>query len=174
MYLNIKGRESQGIVNPGDEEAAVKAEISQKLKELYDEQEGKNAVREVYDVAALYKGPYLSNSPDLLIGYEVGFRVSWGCATGKVDGTVIEDNVKSWSGDHCIDPFVVPGIFFCNRPIATEKPRLLDIGPTTLSLFGVPIPPHMDGVPLFKGSPWNGETRQAGAGHGADKTESTV
>jgi hypothetical protein len=96
------------------------------------------------------------------VGYHIGYRVSWGCATGKVDDIVIEDNTKSWSGDHCIDPFVVPGVFFCNRPIGTDQPRLLDIGPTTLKLFGVQVPPHMDGKPLFNGSPWNGSSQKSG------------
>ncbi|MBU0756311.1 MAG: alkaline phosphatase family protein, partial [Planctomycetes bacterium] len=156
MYINVKGREKHGIVDAGQEAAALRKEISDKLKALKDEEEGRMAIKEMYDVTEMYKGPYLSNSPDLLVGYHVGYRVSWDCAVGKVDDVVIEDNTKSWSGDHCIDPFEVPGIFFCNRPIATDKPKLMDMGPTTLKLFGVPIPPHMDGRPLFKGSPWNG------------------
>jgi predicted AlkP superfamily phosphohydrolase/phosphomutase len=157
MYLNIKGRERYGIVEPGEEEAALKAELIPKMKEIFDEVDEKKAIREIYDVKKLYRGPYITNSPDLLLGFEVGYRVSWDCAVGKVDDTVIEDNVKSWSGDHCMDPVLVPGVFFCNRPIHTDAPRLLDIGPTCLSLFGVDIPAHMDGRPLFHGSPWNGK-----------------
>jgi predicted AlkP superfamily phosphohydrolase/phosphomutase len=170
MYLNLKGRERHGIVEPGEEAAALREELSAKLKALYDEEEKKNAVKEVYDVARMYKGPYRTNSPDLLIGYHIGFRVSWGCATGKVDDVVIEDNVKSWSGDHCIDPYEVPGIFFCNRPIQNNEPRLMDLGPTTLKLFGVPLPPHMDGRALFDGSPWNGADSQE---EGATKEQET-
>ena len=57
-------------------------------------------------------------------------------------------NTKSWSGDHCIDPAIVPGVLFCNRKITTDHPRLLDIGPTVLEMFGVEVPGHMDGRPL--------------------------
>ncbi|MFH2002717.1 MAG: alkaline phosphatase family protein [Planctomycetota bacterium] len=164
MYINVKGRESQGIVEPGEEAARLRAELSEKLEKLHDEIDEKPAIRKIYDVNVLYKGPYLANSPDLLVGYHVGYRVSWGCATGKVDDVIFEDNTKSWSGDHCIDPALVPGIFFCNRPINTNKPALMDIGPTTLKLFGVTIPPHMDGVPLFDGSPWENAERKESAG----------
>jgi bisphosphoglycerate-independent phosphoglycerate mutase (AlkP superfamily) len=64
---------------------------------------------------------------------------------------VFHDNTKAWSGDHCVDPSVVPGVLFCNRAIAAEQPRLLDIAPTVLDLFGVPVPEHMDGRVLSIG-----------------------
>jgi hypothetical protein len=44
-----------------------------------------------------------------------------------------------------VDPTLVPGILFCNRPVETENTRLMDVGPTVLSLFGVPVPDYMDG-----------------------------
>ena len=61
---------------------------------------------------------------------------------------VFHDNKKAWSGDHCVYPAIVPGVLFCNRRIETERPRLMDIGPTVLDMFGVPVPKHMDGRPL--------------------------
>jgi len=75
-------------------------------------------------------------------------RVSWSGATGIVAGPVFDDNTKAWSGDHCIDPRLVPGIFFCNRKIETENPALIDIAPTALTLFGIEPPAYMDGRPL--------------------------
>ena len=48
-----------------------------------------------------------------------------------------------------VDPSVVPGVLFANRPVQTENPRLLDIGPTVLDLFGVPVPEYMDGKALI-------------------------
>ena len=98
--------------------------------------------------AALYAGPYLENAPDLVIGYNAGYRISWDCATGMVAGPVFEDNVKPWSGDHCVDPRLVPGVFFCNRRVDTAEPALIDIAPTALRLFGIEPPPYMDGRPI--------------------------
>jgi len=162
IYLNIKGRESQGIVEPGEETDKVKEEITKGLLDLFDADEGKKAINNIYDAAKVFNGPFVSNCPDLLIGYSVGYRASWDCAVGKVDDTILEDNIKSWSGDHCIDPIEVPGVFFCNYPIDDSFPSIMDIAPTILHLFGVERQPHMDGVTLFKGKP----QRRAAAGSG--------
>jgi predicted AlkP superfamily phosphohydrolase/phosphomutase len=148
MFLNIKGREQHGVVEPGAEAGALKAEVVRKLTGLRDDEKREVGIREAFDTSALYSGPYLENAPDLLIGYNAGYRTSWDCATGVVAGPVFEDNVKAWSGDHCIDPRLVPGVFFCNRPVDTEDPALIDIAPTALRLFGIEPPAYMDGRPL--------------------------
>jgi predicted AlkP superfamily phosphohydrolase/phosphomutase len=148
MFLNIKGREQHGVVSPGEQAAQLKAEIMAKLYALRDTACDEVAVREAFDTAALYEGPYLDNAPDLVIGYNAGYRVSWDCARGIVAGPVFVDNTKAWSGDHCIDPRLVPGIFFCNRRTTTEDPALIDIAPTALVLFGIDPPAYMDGRPI--------------------------
>jgi predicted AlkP superfamily phosphohydrolase/phosphomutase len=148
LFLNMKGREAQGIVEPGAEAAAVKAEIIAKLKGLRDEEKKAVGITEAFDTAALYTGPYLENAPDLIIGYNAGYRISWDCATGMVAGPVFEDNLKPWSGDHCVDPRLVPGVFFCNRKVDTKEPALIDIAPTALRLFGIEPPAYMDGKPI--------------------------
>ena len=122
--------------------------IKTETKGLRDDEENAIGVREAFDTSALSTGPYLENAPDLLIGYNEGYRTSWDCATGVVAGPVFEDNVKAWSGDHCIDPRLVPGVFFCNRKVEAESPALIDIAPTALRLFGIEPPAYMDGRPL--------------------------
>ena len=82
-------------------------------------------------------------------GYERGYRHSWDCATGSVSATVFTDNTKSWSGDHCVDPRLVPGVFWSNRKINTDTPRLMDMAPTVLDVFGVPAPGYMQGRSFF-------------------------
>jgi predicted AlkP superfamily phosphohydrolase/phosphomutase len=149
LYLNVKGRESQGIVEPGAEVDRLKAELIGRLSGLRDEERGEVGITEPFDTASLYRGPYLREAPDLIIGYNRGYRVSWDCATGMVSGPVFEDNVKAWSGDHTVDPRLVPGIFFCDRPIDATDPSLLDIAPTAVKLFGLTPPTHMDGRSLI-------------------------
>lgn len=149
LFLNVEGREARGIVRPGAEAEALKAELVERLTGLIDEDRGEIGIREAFDTATLYSGPYLANGPDLLIGYNAGYRISWDGATGVVAGPVFEDNVKAWSGDHCIDPRLVPGVLFCDRPIDRDDPSLLDIAPTALWLFGVEPPAYMDGKVLF-------------------------
>ena len=148
MFLNLGGRERSGIVKPGPEADALKIEIATKLHGFLDPDTGQVAIREAFDSAKIYSGPYLSNAPDLLIGYNAGYRTSWDAATGVVSGAVFTDNVKPWSGDHCIDPRLVPGVFFCNQPVKADDPALVDIAPTALQLFGIEPPAYMDGRPF--------------------------
>jgi predicted AlkP superfamily phosphohydrolase/phosphomutase len=148
MFLNLRGREAQGTVAAGAEAEALKREIIEKLSGLPDADAGAVGIREVFDTSALYAGPYIGNAPDLLIGYNAGYRTSWDSATGVVACPVFEDNVKPWSGDHCIDPRLVPGVLFCNKSIDSDDPALIDIAPTALKLFGIQPPSYMDGRPF--------------------------
>ena len=149
MFLNMKGREAQGIVEPGEEEKAVKNAIIAKLGGIKDDGRGVVGIREVFDTKVIYEGPYSENAPDLVIGYNDGYRISWDCATGMVAGPVFEDNVKAWSGDHCVDPRLVPGVFFSNYKIDKDDPTLMDIAPSVLKMFGIEPPKHMEGAPLY-------------------------
>ena len=149
LYVNQKGREAGGVVAAGEESRALKQELMSKLNGLRDEADAGTAISEVYDREKVYAGPYAANAPDLIIGYNQGFRASWDGVTGKVDAKVFEDNTKAWSGDHCIDPRHVPGVFFFSRKTEAKAPSIMDVAPTVLTLFGLPIPAHMDGRPLL-------------------------
>jgi predicted AlkP superfamily phosphohydrolase/phosphomutase len=149
LYLNLKGREAQGIVQPGAEAEGLKQELIQKLSNLVDEEHGKVGIRTAYATNALYKGPYLAEAPDLIVGYNEGYRTSWDAAVGKVTAHVFEDNRKAWSGDHSVDPLLVPGVLFCNRKIDAENPGIEDLAPTALKLFGLEPPAWMEGKSVF-------------------------
>ena len=149
IYLNVKGREAKGTVDPKTEYEQLKQELITKLSGLRDPVTGDTGILRVYDADEIYRGPYRHNGPDLVIGYNAGYRAAWDGAVGIADEHVFADNTKSWSGDHCMDPLVVPGIFLSNRKIETEFPSLLDIGATTMDLFGVPRPAYMTGISLF-------------------------
>ena len=149
LFINKNGRESQGVVGEGEAFRRLKRELIAKLTGLVDGETGEVAIREIVDAEEMFSGPYLDNGPDLLIGYNSGYRASWDCATGRVTASVFEDNTKRWSGDHCVDPKLVPGVFFCNRAINGKAPDIKDIAPTVLKLFGVDIPHYMVGEPLL-------------------------
>ncbi|MBI5763022.1 MAG: alkaline phosphatase family protein [Planctomycetes bacterium] len=148
MFINQKGRESQGIVEKGDETARLKREIIGKLTRLVDPKSQEIAIVRVQDKDVAYQGPFTETAPDLVIGYNRGYRVSWETAIGTITDAVFHDNTKAWSGDHCIDPDLIPGVLFCTHKVTSESPRLMDLGPTALSLFGVDVPKNMDGKPL--------------------------
>ena len=150
IYLNLKGRERQGIIASGREAAACKKAIADGLLALLDcEQGGGRAVNRVFDRDELFSGPYRENCPDLIVGYAEGYRASWDSVKGRVVHAVIEDNMKAWSGDHCIDPDLVPGVLFCSHKLNRQDPSIMDIAPTALELFGIQTPAYMDGHSLI-------------------------
>jgi len=152
IFLNRKDRFSQGTVESGAEAEQLAEDLARKLGRLTDPQSHCPAIRKVYRAAKAYRGPYKDAAPDLIVGYDEGYRVSWDSANGKTARTIFSDNTKAWSGDHCVDPSVVPGVLFCNRQIAEEQPRLIDMAPTILTLLGVPVPDYMDGRALDVGA----------------------
>ena len=145
IYLNLAGREAKGIVQPGEEAERIRREIKEGLIKLHDDQEGVKPIEAVYDTREAYSGPYVKEAPDLIAGFRVGHRVSWSSVTGGLSEEIFEDNTRPWSGDHNMNPPNVPGMLFCNRGIASESPHIMDIGPTILDLFGVPVPKYCDG-----------------------------
>jgi len=149
VYINQKGREAKGKIHTGEETKALKREIIRKLDGLEDKERNAVAINKVFDRDELPSGPYLDNCPDLIVGYNEGYRISWDSVTGKVSDHIFEDNTKAWSGDHCIDARIVPGIFFCSKKINTKSPSIMDIAPTALELFGLQVPSHMDGHSLI-------------------------
>ncbi len=158
IFVNRKGREAKGIVAPGAELDALCAEIKAKLEKLVDTENGERVVREAFLTRQMHSGPYADMAPEILVGYERGYRHSWDCATGAVSTEVFTDNTRSWSGDHCVDPRLVPGVFWCNRKIGLSDPNLLDIAPTALELFGVDVPRYMQGRNLFQPAGGTGVT----------------
>jgi predicted AlkP superfamily phosphohydrolase/phosphomutase len=152
IYLNMKGREAKGIVDPADEAAQLKKEIREKLIKVINPVTNKPALRDVFDSKEVFTGPYKENAPDLILGYNEGYRVSWDAAIGKITKDIIEDNTKSWSADHCVDPNLVPGVLFSNRKINSETPSIVDMGATILNLFGIDPPTYMDGKNIIEGS----------------------
>jgi predicted AlkP superfamily phosphohydrolase/phosphomutase len=158
FYLNIRGREAQGIVARGQETEQLEREIIDKLGALRDS-DGGTPIRAVYATRSLYHGPYLDAAPDFMVGYNEGYRASWDGAVGKVAAEILEDNPKAWSGDHCVDPALVPGVLFSNRQFEaadpSSDPGIEDLAPTALLLFGLQPPAWMDGKALSWDRPSN-------------------
>ena len=149
IFINRKGREAKGIVEKGSEMNELALEIKAKLEKLQDPKSGDLVVKEAFITKDLHSGPYADMAPEILVGYNKTFRHSWDCATGSVTAEIFTDNTKSWSGDHCVDPRLVPGSFWCNRQVTKSDPNILDIAPTALDMFGVKIPSYMQGKSLF-------------------------
>jgi predicted AlkP superfamily phosphohydrolase/phosphomutase len=149
IYLNLKGREEQGIVTT-EEGEALKVVLARELSGLPDPERANTlAVHQVQPREAIYHGPYLEEAPDLMVDFAPGYRISWSSSMGGIADSVFEDNVKKWSGDHIIDPDHVPGVLFMNRPFRGAGARLLDLAPTILAALGVAKGPAMEGESLL-------------------------
>ncbi len=150
IYFNLKGREGQGIVNPGEDYQRLADELSAKLLTMTDPKTGQRIVRSVYKKYDVYSGPYMDNAPDLQVGFEDGYRVSWQTSLGGSPPGLLYPNMRKWSGDHCsFDYQTIPGTLISNRPLSGDQARIIDIAPTVLKYFGVAIPKEIDGKPLF-------------------------
>ncbi len=148
IYLNLQGREGQGVVRP-DEAESLRQAIAQGLRGLVDPGNGATAIRAVPPREELYQGPFAEESPDLMVHCSPGYRIGWGSSMGGVARDLFEDNVKAWAGDHIIDPACVPGVMFMNQAFQKEGARLIDLAPTILQALGVPRGTAMEGSPLL-------------------------
>ena len=149
IYVNQRGREAQGIVDGGDEKRKLVEELTEQLTGLVDTKTGQVAIHEAVASGDVYGGPYVEAAPDVIVGYNVGFRVSWESAVGKTSGQVFSDNQKAWSGDHCVHPQLVPGVLFSSMSMDKQDASITDLAPTILDLLGVPQPSYMDGRSLL-------------------------
>ncbi|MCA9429098.1 MAG: alkaline phosphatase family protein [Candidatus Omnitrophica bacterium] len=143
VYINLKERESKGYVSKADYQAVCE-EIARGLESYRDPKTGEKVVRRVYQGTETYSGPYADPDkvtfPDLMVGFEEGYRVGWQSTLGGISPEVISDNLEKWSGDHCgIDPSLTPGILYSNRTVTDTTAAIIDMAPTILEALGVPF-----------------------------------
>ncbi|MDP8244153.1 MAG: alkaline phosphatase family protein [Candidatus Hinthialibacter antarcticus] len=155
VYINLKGREAVGAVDPKDYPDLCR-EIADQLVQLKDDRPGRDnasAVTEVKLRDEIWHGSYANDAhdcPDLQVGFNEGYRVSWQTCLGGISNVIIEDNLEKWSGDHCSFASVhVPGMFFSSKKISGDQPSIYDFAPTVLTHYGLPLPDEMEGRDLF-------------------------
>ena len=149
IYVNLRGRERFGIVEPGNEYDQVVEEIAVKLKTFKDPETREGVVQGVYPRASIFNGPYTDEAGDIQITFYSGYRTSWQTSLGGIPAHIVLANLKKWSGDHCAsDPSDTSGIFLCNRRVPDRAKSILDIAPTLLQIYDIPIPEDMDGNPI--------------------------
>jgi predicted AlkP superfamily phosphohydrolase/phosphomutase len=148
LYLNLIGRERDGIVEPGQQREELLNELVSKLEAVRDHN-GRRVIRKVHRADKAYSGPATALAPDLIIGYCRDYRASWATCLGDMTEQVLSDNDAAWSADHCADVSEVPGVIFSNHPIAASAPALIDVAPSILTEFGLKVPSSMEGKNIF-------------------------
>jgi predicted AlkP superfamily phosphohydrolase/phosphomutase len=145
IFVNLEGREQNGIVSPAAEYDRLLDDLERDLLAMVDERNGNAPVGLVVKTHDEFSGPHLDLGPDLLIGYNRGYRYSWDGPLGEFSNEVIVDNDDAWSGDHTNDYRLVPGVLLTNQRISLEAPALHDLTVSVLDEFGVAPLPEMIG-----------------------------
>lgn len=135
IYINVQGREAQGIV-PSTQSAEVSRAIREGLLAVKD---GARApVLDAYLGDDIYSGPMRADAPDVRLAMEPSYRTSWATALGGAPLGLFEDNLRKWSGDHASARAQdVPGVLFTSWPVSREQVRIEDVAVTVLRYFGI-------------------------------------
>jgi hypothetical protein len=131
LYINLRGRERNGTVEPRDRRA-VMDEIAQKLLATIDPATGQPAISKVYAREDIYH-----DGDAIEIGHAKGTRGSSKGALGNIEKDLIRDNLDDWSGDHIMDPDAVPGVLFASRKLARPAPSLRSLAASILTELGI-------------------------------------
>src|SRR4029077_4743579 len=117
IYISQEGRELGGIV-PAEDKRMIAEKIAARLKEFRDPVSGEPVVSEVYFPETSFQGRNLKYSPDIFVGFSLGYRASWQTALGAVPKLSVGDNTQAWIADHCMASNQVPGVILSNREIS--------------------------------------------------------
>ena len=120
LYLNLEGREGQGVV-PVERRRELAERIQAELL-AWRGPDGQPVMQRVWLNEQVFTGPLAGYGPDLVLGYSAGYRASAATGLGGWQGNALEPNRSHWGADHCFDPAAVPGVLFANRDLA-DLPR---------------------------------------------------
>jgi predicted AlkP superfamily phosphohydrolase/phosphomutase len=147
IYINVKGREPSGIVNPGLEYESLRKQIINKLYRLKDHETGESIIEKVYTKEEIYSGPYLDTMPDIVFIPKSGYMTF---EEYEFAANSVITQSEAVSSTHKLNGILLmksPGV---KRGLCLQNAEITDIAPTVLYLLGLPIPEDMDGKVLVK------------------------
>ncbi|HEX6546544.1 MAG TPA: alkaline phosphatase family protein [Bryobacteraceae bacterium] len=147
LYLNLKGREREGILASSERLRATAATLKEQLLAWRDPANGRQVIEAVYPVNAAKD--HVKVAPDFIVGYAAGYRASWETGLGATPADELTDNDDAWIADHCVNPADVPGVLFTSWRIRPAHARLQDITVSILKMFGISPPPDTTGEDRF-------------------------
>lgn len=147
LYVNLEGREPQGIVSPGAEYEALLDDLTHRLGAMTDPDTGQPVIGDIYRRSDVYSGPYAADSPDLMF-LTRGMEYK---AMGLSDFSSqrVFDQVYGTTGHHRMNGLMLwhgpRGAPVLKRGVWFEGARICDLAPTILYLMAQPVPREMDG-----------------------------
>ncbi|MDH5607683.1 MAG: alkaline phosphatase family protein [Anaerolineae bacterium] len=148
LFINLKGREPQGSVEPGEEYERVRKEIAEAVMDITDQKTGEKLVGEVIFREDVYQGPYFEQAPDLILMPKDDRDVFYGLA--DFGANVVSSPMYRYSGMHRIQGMLVMKSPEIKSALELNEADLIDVVPTVLYAMGLPVPPSMDGKPLVE------------------------
>ncbi|MGE5218230.1 MAG: alkaline phosphatase family protein, partial [Chloroflexota bacterium] len=149
VRINLKGREPQGIVEPGKEYQDLCEEIYRTIKDMTNPVNGALAARAVYKTDDIYHGPCRSHMPDIIVNWNDDAKITTQLLTAKYGAARSEEPgcavAPYYTGNHRPNAFMIslgPGV---PRGAVCEGASVLDLAPTILDQFGIDPPDYMDG-----------------------------
>jgi len=145
IFINLKGREAHGIVEPGPEYERRVAEVTSKLRELKDET-GEALIGPIWRREDLYSGAHSEESPDIqFLPVDMANK-----PLGTLDLTSNKfiTPVYGNSGDHRMHGVMLGRGPELRAGMIVEGARIIDYAPTILHSLGSPVPADMDGRAL--------------------------
>lgn len=136
IYLNLKGREPAGSVEPGSQYESVRTELAAGLRELTEPETGDKIIQEILLREDVYDGPAIENAPDLVCLPRNGYDLK-----GDLNRPVLALK-GALSGMHTYDDAL---LYIRGQKIAKENLNITDAMPTILHLLDLPIPEDVDG-----------------------------
>jgi predicted AlkP superfamily phosphohydrolase/phosphomutase len=144
LYLNLRGRETAGCVDPAEADRTA-AELRDKLLQVKDPATGVAVFTDLH-LRGVYKGEAIADAPDMSLGYNTAYQSDKNCAKGGVGDKLFSPNDDKWSGEHAATEYTLcPGMLFSNRKLAKDKPHIQDLGVTALKLMGADVPGDYEG-----------------------------
>ena len=150
LFLNVKGREAEGVVEPGEDYANRRAAIKHALEQLVDPEDKQPVVSNIILQEDAFNGPYAANGPDLVIVMrDLAYITRHGYEFSGKQGYIFNTPASHESGSHRHNGMVfLHGSGFASRPSLTNC-SILDLAPTIMQLFGLRVPEQMEGAALI-------------------------
>jgi len=141
IFINLRGREPQGCVEPGSEYEHLLEEVAEGLLTLRDPDSGEPMIEKVLRREEIYRGPQLNRAADLIAvpqrGYDLKGAINKEALTFKGDELI---------GMHTYDDAM---LYIRNHEIKRVEFSVVDVMPTILEIMGLPMPPDLDGTSLL-------------------------
>ncbi len=154
LYLNLKGRETQGIVESGKPAQDLIAELQTKLEAIRDDAprwEGVRVVLAADPGPQVYSGSRVAEAPDLVVGYNSGYGNSDESSLARIPAAVLRDNLGgTFNGNHLMHPSVVAGTLLTNGVLARRGLKLEDVTAELFAQYGAKPETELDGQPFLK------------------------